>query len=102
MTGQSTPRSLLGLSALLTSALVLIAVSAPVSANGSNLAQGGLKPSSKGMLLAGMDEMGGGKMTGDNKPGGMTGVRMGSGDAVEFEAARLRNAAMVSTIRKVR
>jgi Spy/CpxP family protein refolding chaperone len=29
------------------------------------------------MLLAGMDEMGGGKMTGDNKPGGMAG---GMGD----------------------
>jgi Spy/CpxP family protein refolding chaperone len=82
MANQLTHHGLLRLSALLSSAFVLFAISAPAFADGSSLFfLGGLNPTPKGMHLAQMGEMGG-KMTGaptgnDSKPGGMAG---GMGD----------------------
>jgi Spy/CpxP family protein refolding chaperone len=76
MIERSVPLRLQRLGVLLGSTLVLMAVSAPVSANGRNLAHGGSSPLSKGVLLAGMDEMGAGKMGSDSKPGAMRGGMM--------------------------
>lgn len=73
MIRQSVPRRRLRLGMLLGSAFVLMAVSAPASANGRNLTQTDSSPRPKGMLVAGMGEMGAANMGNDSKPGGMGG-----------------------------
>lgn len=73
MIGRSAPRRWLRSGVLLGSALMLITVSAPASANGKNLTQADSGTASKRILLAGMGEMGAGNMGNDSKPGGMGG-----------------------------
>jgi Spy/CpxP family protein refolding chaperone len=79
MNSQSARPSLLRLSASLSSALILITMSAPAFASGTGVIDGALNSKPNGVRLAQMGGMGGemgSKMTGapmggDNKPGGM-------------------------------
>lgn len=85
MTSQSSRPGLLRLGASLSSALILIAMSAPAFASGTDVTNGAVNTKQNGVRLAQMGEMGGkmgGKMGADpkgsdNKPAGMGG---GMGD----------------------
>jgi Spy/CpxP family protein refolding chaperone len=75
MNSQSARPGLLRLSASLSSALILITMSAPAFASGTGVIDGALNSKPNGVRLAQMGEMGskmpGAPMGGDNKPGGM-------------------------------